>query len=140
MKSLQFKPLNENLFVKVIRIEEKRECISNIRVLIEDIKSRNDATFEQSWKLLVEGALSEGKFGNIEEARNLFNYIISNYKTNGAVYVEASKFEEREDNIEEAVDYCDQGLAQNPKYGPLWFQYLKLYEKSSDIVKMKKFD
>lgn len=140
MKSLQFKPLNENLFVKVIRIEEKRECISNIRVLIEDIKSRNDATFEQSWKLLVEGALSEGKFGNIEEARNLFNYIISNYKTNGAVYVEASKFEEREDNIEEAVDYCDQGLAQNPKYGPLWFQYLKLYEKSSDILKMKKFD
>jgi hypothetical protein len=93
--------------VKVIRIEEKRECISNIRVLIEDIKSRTDATFEQSWKLLVEGALSEGKFGNIEEARNLFNYIISNYKTNGAVYVEASKFEEREDNIEEAVDYCD---------------------------------
>jgi hypothetical protein len=107
MKSLQFKPLNENLFVKVIRIEEKRECISNIRVLIEDIKSRTDATFEQSWKLLVEGALSEGKFGNIKEARNLFNYITSNYKTNGAVYVEASKFEEREDNIEEAVDYCD---------------------------------
>jgi hypothetical protein len=52
-------------------------------------------------------ALSEGKFGNIKEARNLFNYITSNYKTNGAVYVEASKFEEREDNIEEAVDYCD---------------------------------
>jgi hypothetical protein len=38
MKSLQFKPLNENLFVKVIRIEEKRECILNIRALIEDIK------------------------------------------------------------------------------------------------------
>ena len=55
----------------------------------------------------MEGALSEGKFGNIKEARNLFNYIISNYKNNGALYVEASKFEEREDNIEEAIDYCD---------------------------------
>jgi hypothetical protein len=97
--------------VKVIRIEEKRENISNIRALIENIKSKTDTSFEQSWKLLVEGALSEGRFGNIEQARNLFNYIISNYKSNGAVYVEASKFEEREDNIDEAVDYCDQGLS-----------------------------
>ena len=79
--------------------------------MIENIKSRTDTSFEQSWKLLVEGALSEGRFGNIERARNLFNYIISNYKSNGAVYVEASKFEEREDNIDEAVDYCDQGLS-----------------------------
>ncbi len=97
--------------MKVIRIEEKRENISNIRALIENIKSKTDTSFEQSWKLLVEGALSEGRFGNIEQARNLFNYIISNYKSNGAVYVEASKFEEREDNIDEAVDYCDQGLS-----------------------------
>jgi hypothetical protein len=36
MESLQFKPLNENLFVKVVRIEEKKN-IQNIRALIKDI-------------------------------------------------------------------------------------------------------
>lgn len=46
MKSLQFKSLNENLFVKVIRIEEKKENIENIRALIKNVSNRTDTTID----------------------------------------------------------------------------------------------
>jgi hypothetical protein len=38
--------LNENLFVKVIRIEEKKENIENIRALIKNVSERSDASIE----------------------------------------------------------------------------------------------
>jgi hypothetical protein len=56
------------------------------------------------------------------------------------VYLEASKYEERECQIEKAVEICDKGLEYNVKYSPLWFQYLKLYEKSDDRLRSKYFD
>lgn len=58
----------------------------------------------------------------------------------GPVYLEASKYEERESQIEKAVEICDRGLEYNVKYSPLWFQYLRLYEKSDESLKRKFFD
>ena len=55
------------------------------------------------------------------------------------MFLEASKYEEREDQIEYAIDICDQGLEYNCKYSPLWVQYLRLYEKSDEKLRAKKF-
>ena len=56
------------------------------------------------------------------------------------MYLEASRFEEKEGHIQEAIEICEDGLNSNMKFGPLWFQYLKLYEKASEELRQKKFD
>ncbi len=59
---------------------------------------------------------------------------------NGPVFLEASRYEEREGSLEESLDYCERGLDTNPRYAPLWFQYLRLYEKASSEIKLERFD
>ena len=59
---------------------------------------------------------------------------------NGPVYLESSRYEEREGCIEEALTYCEKGLDFNPKYAPLWFQYLRLYEKASLELRNQRFN
>jgi len=63
-----------------------------------------------------------------------------NCKNNGAVFLDASRFEERENQLEEAINICEQGLECNVKHTPLWFQYLKLYEKVDETMRQSKFD
>ena len=58
---------------------------------------------------------------------------------NGPIYLEASRYEEREGNLEEALEFCDTGLNANPRYAPLWFQYLRLYEKADPKMQSEKF-
>lgn len=140
LKSLKFNPLNENLFVKVIKFEERKDNIQNIRALIKTVRDNTQASFEQTSKLLLEGALSEGRCGYRDSAREQFKYLMQNCKNNGAIFLEASKFEEREDQLEQAIDICDAGLEYNVKHTPLWFQYLKLYEKADEGLRARKFD
>jgi hypothetical protein len=45
--------------------------------------------------------------------------------------LEASKFEERENDLEKAIKICNNGIDYNVKFTPLWFQLLRLYEKST---------
>lgn len=59
---------------------------------------------------------------------------------NGPVYLETSRYEEREGCLDEALTYCEKGLDYNPKYAPLWFQYLRLYEKASADIRERRFD
>ena len=56
------------------------------------------------------------------------------------MYLEASRYEEREGSLEESLTYCEEGLDFNPKYSPLWFQYLRLYEKASRELRERRFD
>lgn len=39
----------------------------------------------------------------------------------GPVFLEASRYEERESYLTESLALCEEGLDFNPKYGPLWF-------------------
>lgn len=52
--------------------------------------------------------------------------------TYGPLFFEASRYEEREGHLEQSLDICAEGLSSNSKYGPLWFQYLRLYEKMDE--------
>lgn len=140
LKSLKFNKLNENLFVKVVKYEEKKDNIGNIRALVDSVKKHCEGQVEQIWRVLLEGALCEGRLGYREQARKQFQYLMLHCKNNGAVFLDASRFEEREDQLEEAIDVCEQGLQYNVKHTPLWFQYLKLYEKADEQMRARKFD
>ena len=61
-------------------------------------------------------------------------------QTYGPLYFEASRYEERECHLLESLAICEEGLEYNPKYGPLWFQYLRLYEKLDEKTRAEKFD
>jgi hypothetical protein len=88
----------------------------------------------------MEGALFEGRIGNREGARKAFKYLTEVCPTYGPIYLESSKYEEKESMIEQAVNITSDGLDNNPKYGPLWFQYLRLFEKSDPTLRLKIFD
>ena len=71
--------------------------------------------------MILEGALFEGRVGNKDSARKPFRLLISKCQTYGPIFFEASRYEEREGQLDEAVKLCEEGLDVNPKYGPLWF-------------------
>ena len=99
------------------------------------IKKITDSPVDKTWRILLESALFEGRTGNREAARTQFRQLLKKCKTHGPIYLEASKFEERENSLEQAIDLCEEGLEYNVKYSPLWFHYLKLYEKASEKMK-----
>jgi la-related protein 1 len=115
---LRFSPLNENLFVKAVKVLEKLKRYTEIRRLLAELC---DIPLEKSWKILMEGALFEGRIGNREGARKAFKYLTEVCPTYGPIYLESSKYEEKESMIEQAVNITSDGLDNNPKYGPLWF-------------------
>lgn len=60
--------------------------------------------------MILEGALFEGRYGNKEGARKVFKYLIDNCQSYGPIYLEFSKYEEREGEIEYALMICEEGL------------------------------
>jgi tetratricopeptide (TPR) repeat protein len=129
---LKFNPLNDNLFVKAIKVEERSRLFDSVRSLLGSLK---DEKFDRAWRMILEGALFEGRCGNKESARRAFRYLLRNCQSYGPIYLEASKYEEREGEVDKAIDVCEEGLQYNSKYGPLWFQYLRLLEKRGDSLK-----
>jgi hypothetical protein len=116
---------------------ERLKKWDEIRSLMADLA---DVPLDKSWRILMEGALFEGRIGNKTGARRAFKYLTEVCSTYGPIYLEASKYEEKENEIETAVQITSEGIDNNPKYGPLWFQYLRLYEKSSHETQAKMFD
>jgi hypothetical protein len=92
--------MNENLFVKAIKVEEKSRNFDRIRQLLSVLR---DIPFDRSWRMILEGALFEGRCGNKEGARKGFRYLLKNCQSYGPVYLEASKYEEREGEIDRAL-------------------------------------
>ena len=126
--------MNDNLFVKAIKVEEKGRHFDRVRQLLSVLR---DVPFDKSWRMILEGASFEGRCGNREGARKAFRYLIKHCQSYGPIYLEASKYEEREGEIDRALQLCEEGLQYNTKYGPLWFQYLRLYEKGGCTMKIK---
>ena len=69
IEGLKFSNLNENLFIKAIKVEEKLGNIEAVRDLLADLKG---VSIDKTWKMLLEGALFEGRIGNKEGARSQF--------------------------------------------------------------------
>lgn len=60
-EGLRFSHLNENLFIKAIKVDEKLGHFDNVRKLVS---SMNNVPLEKSWRMILEGALFEGRIGN----------------------------------------------------------------------------
>ena len=118
IEGLKFSNLNENLFIKAIKVEEKLGNIEAVRDLLADLKG---VSIDKTWKMLLEGALFEGRIGNKEGARSQFRDLMDKCQTYGPLFFEASRYEEREGHLEESLQICEEGLEYNSKYGPLWF-------------------
>ena len=92
-EGLKFSSLNENLFIKAVKVEEKLGNYVAVRNLLDTLK---DIPLERTWKMVLEGALFEGRIGNRDKARQLFNNLIKKCPQYGPVFFEASRYEERE--------------------------------------------
>jgi len=114
-------------------VEEKSRNYDRVRELLGTLK---DVPIDRSWRMILEGALFEGRCGNKESARRSFRYLLRHSQSYGPIYLDASKYEEREGDIDQAIQLCEEGLQYNGKYGPLWFQYMRLYEKTGCKAKI----
>lgn len=99
-------------------MDEKLSEYCNVRKLIDSVAQ---IPLEKSWRMILEGALFEGRIGNQAVARKILRKLLNECKTYGPVFFEASKYEEREGNVEAALSICEEGLDYNVKYSPLWF-------------------
>ena len=133
-RGLIFSPLNENLFLKSLKIEEKEGNISEVRKLISSLKNNR---IEDTYKLLLEGILFEGRCGNIKTAQKACKFLCKRFYGNGKVFLSTALFEERIGNIEEAIRICEEGLDSNFAFGPLWFLLIKLAAKVKTNYKFR---
>jgi hypothetical protein len=76
---------------------------------------------DRCWKIILEGALFEGRVGNVKSCRGALSFLMKKCSSYGPVYHEASKFEERIGNHSQSKKICEEGLYYNEKYSPLWF-------------------
>jgi hypothetical protein len=97
---LKFNSLNDNLFVKAIKVEEKGRNYESVRELLSVLK---DVQIDRSWRMILEGALFEGRTGNVTAARLAFRYLLKHCASYGPIYLEASKYEEREGALDKAL-------------------------------------
>ena len=121
--ALKFNPVNENLFIKLIKVEEKlilegnQQSVGRVRALLASIRREKADII---WRILLEGATFEARLGNRAQAKQQFAELCKLQPHNGLVFLEASKYEERELDLVTSIKICDSGLRQNAKYAPLW--------------------
>lgn len=70
---MKFSQLNENLFIKAIKVDEKLGDYDSVRKLVSSVES---IPLDRSWRMMLEGALFEGRIGNQAEARKIFKKLL----------------------------------------------------------------
>lgn len=133
-RGLKFNPLNENLFLKTLKTEEKEGNFEEVKKLIASLKNNR---IEDTYKLLIEVALFEGRCGNIKSAQKALKFLCKRFYLYGPVFASAASFEERIGNIEAAIKICEDGLENNCSFGPLWFLLIKLASKADSQYKFR---
>ena len=122
-RGLYFSPTNENLFLRSLKIEEREGNYQEVKKLIGTLKNHK---IEDTYKLLLEAALFEGRCGNVKIAQKAMKFLCKRCCMFGQVFISAASFEERIGNIDTAIKICQEGLESNCSYGPLWLLMIKL--------------
>ena len=125
-RAIDYNQFNENLIIKFLRIEEKLGKIQDSRKILSGLKYQS---FEKNWKLYLEGALLESKYGNPKSAERIFKALVKNIEPQGGVYLEYAKFEENLGNLNEALKICFEGISKNIRFSNLWTYFLKISER-----------
>jgi tetratricopeptide (TPR) repeat protein len=136
-QGIHYNPMNENLIIKFLRVEEKFGRIEESRKILSKLKHSN---IEKSWKLYLEGALLEAKLGNPKTAQRVFKMLLKNLEMQGNVYLEYAKFEENMGNLLGALKISYEGLSKNIRFsnnlelivlflGNLWGYFARICER-----------
>ncbi len=70
---LSFNRVNENLFLKKIKVEEKIGEVIEVRRAMALLKT---IPLDRTWKIILEGALFEGRIGNVKTSRAAMKYLM----------------------------------------------------------------
>jgi len=125
-QGIHFNPLNENLIIKFLRVEEKFGRIEESRRILSKLKN---CSLDKSWKLYLEGALLEAKLGNPKSAQRVFKMLLKNLEMQGNVYLEYAKFEENMGNLLGALKISYEGLSKNIRFSNLWGYFMRICER-----------
>ena len=98
------------MFIKAVKVEEKLGNFESVRELHESIRT---VSLERTWRMVLEVALFEGRIGNKEKAREMLTELMNVCPSYGPIFFEASRYEEREGELNFAVEICDKGLKNN---------------------------
>ena len=122
---LSASPVDESLFVAALRHHEKYGSLLDARALLSLLL---DKPVNDTWKMVLEGALMEVRAGNLDAVRDVFGCLMEMVPWYGPVYNEALVAELGGGNLGNAVAIIHLGLSENPRYGPLWFGALRVFE------------
>lgn len=123
---LEYCEYNENLMIRAIKHQEKLGKYANVRALLARLKHMG---VEKVWRTVLEGALFEARVGNVAIARRALEYVCHYVPWYGPLYVEFYRLERDHGQILDALDVVERGLAQIPRYSPLWFSALRICEE-----------
>ncbi len=132
---LRFCPVNEVLFVKLLRIYEKLAMKDKARSLLSGLAQSHTKPEQRmnAVKLMVEGGLFEQRDGNFEASKKLLVYIEGTKENDAIFYAEYAKQEERLGNLESAKALCDKCIERQPNFPMGWFMGLRLAEKLDNV-------
>ena len=120
--------LNEALMIKALKHYERMGCPDSARAILARLR---DVPLDRVWRTLLEGGLMEARLGLLPTARRIFKYLMHHVSWYGPIYWEAARVEERWGRFDAALAVVEKGLAQVPRYGPLWFMAFSLRERVS---------
>jgi hypothetical protein len=118
---------NEVLLMKAIRQHEKLSHLTGARELLGKLTNE---PIEKIWRTVLEGALLEERAGNVVVARKLLSVLVHRVAWYGPIYYEAFRLEEKAELFHGAYLIIRKGLAELPRYGPLWFGLLRIMERA----------
>ena len=113
----------EALLIKALKQYERVGDLAGARSVMARVA---DADLEKTRRFLAEGALFEARAGSEKTARQVFKYLLQNAGSYGPIYIEAAKFEENRDCLQQANSIVQAGLTACPKFGPLWITGIRL--------------
>ncbi|GKT29890.1 Pre-mRNA-splicing factor Syf1-like protein [Aduncisulcus paluster] len=117
---------NDSIIIRAISAADK---INNISIARSIISTCVHWPIEKLWKIFIEGANLELKYGHPHASRRILRYLIAHYPRCGPAYVDAVRVEEEHGSIDDAIMLVQEGLSNNPKYSPLWVVCMKLFTK-----------
>ena len=104
------------------------------------LRSLHSFPINDTWRTILEGALMEGRTGNVGEARRVFDMLMEKVPWSGQIYLEAAKLEERQHAYQSALTIVHRGLSEQPRFGHLWFAGFRLNEMIEVDRRMKWFN
>jgi la-related protein 1 len=123
---LEYCEYNENLLIRAVKHHERMGNLDHARALLARLKY---VGVDKVWRTILEGASFEARAGNISMARKVLKYIMHHVPWYGPLYVEFYRLQRDYGSPADAMSIVERGLAQIPRYGPLWFAALRVCEE-----------